>query len=276
MKAWTILGLTVMAFATACASAPSDARFAAYRFDASRDHVGRIYHYLRTNRDGSLPEHIRVYRKSWTQIEIYKMVRRCTNAALVTADLSFDYWSATRLVGGRLGQDGTQQAFAVMTLDPARPRVDAVVTLPDQQLRQSLDLKSLPWRLYDFDFAEFTIFTQHLRDYRKGFAVETALVLTDPGDPQFLKRLGEARAAPLGLDEDRGVYRYRLEGEAFAAGGTLVLDAQDGHVVEVETAVPNHLEYDDFKLVLQSVSDGGEADWRKLLSAHYEDCEAAT
>lgn len=275
MKLVTILGLAGILFAGACTTAKSDLRFGDYRVDASREHVGRIYHYLRSNRDDTLPEHIHVYHKSRTQIEVYKMVRRCVNAALVTAELDFDLWSATRLVGGRLARDGAQDGFAVLTLDPEALRIDAVVTLPDQEIRRSLDLKSTPWRLYDFDFAEFTIFAQHLRDYSKDFSVEMALIVADPANPEFLQRLGEAKATALGLDKDRGVYRYRLEGEAFGEGGALLLDAKNGHVVEVETAVPNHLEYDDFKLVLQGVEDGGPQAWRRLLLSHFEGCEAS-
>lgn len=204
------------------------------------------------------------------------MVQRCTNAALVTADLDYDIWSATRLVGGRLDRDGAQQAFAVLTLDPDTRRLGAVVTLPDQEVRQSLDLTSLPWRLDDFDFAEFTIFAQHLSDYRKDLAVEMALVVTDPDDPQFLKNLGEAKAVAEGLDRARGAYRYRLEGPAFPGGGHVLLDARNGHVLSVETEVPNHLEYRDFKNVLQSIDEGGAPAWRNLLLAHFEGCDAAS
>lgn len=273
MRSGTVLGLIAALSVNACAAAPSGG-FADYRYDAERDHIGRIYRYLRTNRDGTLPEHVYVFRKSRTEIEVYKMAQRCTNAALVTATLDFDRWSATRLVGGRLTPQATQDGFAVLTLDPEALRVDAIVTLPDQELRQSLDLKTLPWRLYDFDFADFTIFSQHLRNYRRGTSVEMALVVTDPGDPQFLKRLGEATATPEGLDKTRGAYRYRIGGEAFPEGGSLLLDAQDGHVIEVETAIPNHLEYDDFRLALQGVDDGGAPAWRKLLLAHFEGCGA--
>ena len=99
--------------------------------------------------------------------------------------------------------------------------------------------------------------------------------VTDPGDPQFLKRLGEAKATPEGLDKGRGAYRYRIGGEAFPAGGSLLLDARDGHVIEVETAIPNHLEYDDFRLAQQGVDDGGAPAWRALLLSHFEGCETA-
>jgi hypothetical protein len=268
-------GIAAILVATAGASGPSPGRFADYRFDSGREHVGRIFHYLRSNRDGSLPEHVYVFHKSRSEIEVYKMARRCTNAALVTAELDYDVWSATRFVGGRLGRSGAQEAFATLALDAAARRLDAVVTLPDQELRQTLQLTALPWRLYDFDFAEFTIFSQHLSNYRKDFAVEMALIVTGPNDAQFLKNLGSARAVADGHDRARGVHRYRIEGPAFPGGGRLLLNDEDGYVVEVETGVPNHLEYRDFKFVLQSIDDGGQDAWRRLLLSHFEGCDAS-
>lgn len=256
----------------ACATA-DPSRGAAYRYSQERDHVGRIFHYLRSNRDGSLPEHIHVFHKAKDKVEVYKMVQKCTGAALVTADLDFEKWSATRLVGGRLGENADQLAFATLALDEREPRIDAVVSLPDRTLTQSLDLEALPWRLYDFDFAEFTVFAQHLKNYERGFSVDMAVVVADPDVEEFLTRMGEAKAIARGLDKSRGVYRYDLGGEAFAAGGTLLLDADDGHVVEVETAVPNHAEYQDFKLALVDVNDGGEGRWRTLLLSHFEGCD---
>jgi hypothetical protein len=105
------LTLAVLAVA-ACSTTEAPHRFSEYRFDAGREHVGRIYHYQRSNRDGSSPEHIHVFHESSREVEVYKMVERCTNAALVTAELDYELWSATRLVGGRLTRDGTQDGFA--------------------------------------------------------------------------------------------------------------------------------------------------------------------
>lgn len=269
------LALAVLA-AAACSTADAPQRFQEYRFSEGREHVGRIYHYLRTNRDGSSPEHIHVFHKSSREVEVYKMVERCTNAALVTADLDYDIWSATRLVGGRLTREGTQDGFAVLTLDADAPRIDAVVKLPEQEIRQSLDLTALPWRLYDFDFAEFTVFSQHLRDYRKGFSVDMAVVSTNAQDGQFLIPLGIMRATAEGVDRPGGVYRYSLDGGYFEEGGTLALDAREGHVVEFSASVPNHDGYDDLLIVLKGVSDGGAEEWRQLLLSHYEGCDAAS
>ena len=39
--------------------------------------------------------------------------------------------------------------------------------------------------------------------------------------------------------------------------------------------IPNHSEHRDFRLLLTGVSDGGAAEWRRLLSAHFENCPAS-
>jgi len=256
----------------ACASAPATPA-GAFRDDPSRDHVGRIWSYERTNRDGSLPEQVHVFQRGRDDVHVYKMVSRCTNAAYVTARLDRGIWSADRLVGGRLRPDATQDAFAVLTLDRSTRVLDAVVTLPGQTITERETLTSLPWRLYDFDFADFTVLSQHLSDFRRDFSFTVALVLTQPDETGFLTDLGVATAVYDGIDRARDAYRYRLEGPPFPGGGALLLDRTDGHVVEASSARPNHAEYDDFKLTLKSVNDGGEAAWRALLLSHFEGCD---
>jgi hypothetical protein len=40
-------------------------------------------------------------------------------------------------------------------------------------------------------------------------------------------------------------------------------------------ANPDHADYRYFRLRLTGVSDGGASGWRRLLSAHFENCPAA-
>lgn len=68
---WKLTIAVAAAFlGAACAHAPKDARLADYRIDGGREHIGRIYHYLRSNRDGTLPEHVYVFHKSSERIEV--------------------------------------------------------------------------------------------------------------------------------------------------------------------------------------------------------------
>lgn len=265
--------LAALFIATACTATSSADTDSAFAYRAGRDHVGRIYHYVRTNRDGSEPEDVYVYHKSKNEIETYKMVEKCERAALVTAEIDPTLFSAVKLTGGRLSEEGTQIPFARLTFDPKTLELSANVELPDQTIAESLALESTPWFLYDFDFSDVTILAQHLSDYDRNFSLETALIWTDPSSPKFLRRLGRAEFIAEGLEG--GAYRYALGGEAFPGGGTMLLDAKDGHVVLVENDVPNHAEYDDFKLALSGVDDGGEEAWRALLRAHYAECPAS-
>jgi hypothetical protein len=44
--------------------------------------------------------------------------------------------------------------------------------------------------------------------------------------------------------------------------------------LEASWGIPNHSEHRDFRLRLVRVSDGGAAEWRRLLTAHFENCQA--
>lgn len=242
-----------------------------------REHrVGRIYSYVRSNQDGTEAERIHVYRAGPTRVEVTKMRGRCNNAALVTADLDLEKGQATRLTGGRLKPGARHEEFAFLTYDPVEKRIDAVVRLPDQELRDSTVVGDEPWHLYDFDLASLTITSQYRPDPRADFSFGLPLVLVrqDPGD--FLTYLGRADARFVREEEFEGrrALRFEVGGPAFGdKGGPLWIDAEEGHVLGADWGIPNHVEYKDFRLRLTGLSDEGSAAWKKLLEAHFEGCE---
>ena len=242
-----------------------------------RDAIGRIYHYVRSNHDGGEAEDVYVFRNRRDFIEVYKARSKCTNAAYVTADLDLDKGYATRLGGGRLLPDAGREEFAVLEYDAENHIVDAVVRLPGRDpLTAKVLIEDDPWHLYDFDFASLTVMTPHIAP-KSDFSFGLALTINDPAREEFLVYLGRAELT-YRQDEERGgrpAHRYIVGGPAFGSfGGSLWLDAEDGHILDVETGIPNHIEYENFKLELQSVDDGGEAAWKALLTAHFEGCEA--
>jgi hypothetical protein len=86
----------------ACANAPAAQTIAASDGSAA---VGRMYHYTRSNQDGSIPEQIYQYRASATRIEVGKQVSPCTNSAYVTAAFDPERGHGVEFVGGRLARD---------------------------------------------------------------------------------------------------------------------------------------------------------------------------
>lgn len=241
-----------------------------------RDAIGRIYHYVRTNQDGSDPESVYVFRKTRDFLEVYKMRRKCTNAAFVTARLDMEKGYATHLTGGRLKPNAGHENFATLDYDENAKRLSARFAPPGGDAKTAeVFIEDEPWHDYDFDFASLTVMTPHLEP-RADFSFGLTLIIPDPERDDFLMYLGRADLV-YRQDEMRGgrsAYRYIVGGPAFGTfGGSMWLDAEDGHILDVETGIPNHREYENFKLELESVNDGGQPAWTKLLTAHYEGCD---
>ena len=252
-----------------------------WTYHESDDAIGRIYYYERTNTDGSMDERVTVFRRDAMHIEVYKENGRCSRAALVTAELDLETLSAPVITGGALQPDAQHVEFAFLELNPETGVVDMRVLLPDMEIRNDVEIESANWTLFDFDLASFTVATPHLDNPQEGFGFGMALLWADPSieDPFFW--MGEVTAEHVGQGERLGTVtdEYLLTGSAFendrstGKEGRLWLAVDDGHVVDAIMPVPNHPGYTDFRLRLLKLSDGGEAEWKALLRAHFEGCE---
>ena len=231
----------------------------------------RIWSYVRSNRDGSEAETIHVHRPRAGYVEVTKMRERCTNAAFVTATTAKG--EAVRLTGGRLRPGAAHEDFAELLYREGR--IDARLTAPSGELRQSVAVADRPWHLYDFDFASLTAAPPAEVKARRNFSFGVALIWLGEDPADFLRYLGraDARFVREEVREGRRTLRYALSGPAFEGGlgGPLWLDARDGFVVGAELGRPNHSEYRDFKLRLTGTSRGAAA-WKRLLTAHFEGC----
>lgn len=233
--------------------------------------VGRIYSYVRSNRDGSEAEIVRVYRARADRIEVIKTRERCTNAAFVTATLIAG--QAVRLTGGRLRPGAAHEDFAELVF--RRGSIEARVATPDGELRRSVAVADRPWHLYDFDLASLTAAPPKAVLARRDFSFGVALIWLGDDPADFLRYLGRADARFVREETHGGrrALRYALGGPAFegAQGGPLWLDAREGFVVAAELGRPNHAEYRDFKLRLTGISESA-AEWKRLQEAHFEGC----
>lgn len=235
--------------------------------------IGRIYSYVRSNRDGSEAEAVHVYRATATRVEVTKMRERCTNAAFVTAELDLAKGQATRLTGGRLTPDGGHEDFAWLSYDPAAKRIDTRIAGDGGEQRQSTAVPDEPWHLYDFDFASLTVTAQYRPDRRADFSFGLPLVVIGDEGPSvtYLGR-ADARFVRAERRDGREALRFEVRGPALGdQGGPMWFDAAEGHVLGVEWGLPNHAEYRDFTLRLTGTREGAAA-WRALLLAHFAGC----
>jgi len=253
----SLAALAALALA-ACASTPEPAAT-----------QGELLHYIRSNQDGSLPEHIYVYRASDTRLEVGKMVTPCTNAAFVTADLDLERRQPRELIGGRLARDRSQEPFAWLTYEAASRTLHA--RIPQMNLEESVSVDGEPWIIYDFDLSELGALNLANAPRRENFRFAVALIWPEENTSDIFRNLGfaEARFAAAERRAGRDALRYDVTG---ALTGQLWVDAQQGFVIEASFAQPNHTEYDNFRLTLQSVHADGEEAWRQARAAHWANC----
>lgn len=227
-----------------------------------------VLHYLRTNADGSEPEAVSVWLRSDGPIEVFKRIEPCTRAALVTASFDPATGEAGAITGGRLGRDGAQEPFAWLTLDASRT-LTVRLGAPDAEPLQQLTLgDTTPWRLYDFDFADWNA----AADGPPADLIRFELALVWPDADPPLSSLGHAEARWMANESRLGrpARRYQVSAGGFE-GGDLWLDAETGTVIEVRWGQPNHAEYRDLHLVLTG-RESGQAAWRALLARHWAGC----
>lgn len=271
-----VLPLCLASALTACATAQEP-----WHYQPANDAIGRIYTYERSNTDGSLDERVAVFRRDATHIEVYKENGLCRNAAFVSAELDFATLSAPVITGGQLRPNAEHMDFAFLEWDQAAAQLNIHVQLPNMEMREDAPVPSTPWHLFDFDLASLTVMTPHLSAPEDGFEFGMALVWADPSASDPLVWMGDVSAHYTGDGSHEGVEtrHYRLDGTALegenATGGNgdLWLDRNDGHIVEAVLPAPNHPGYTDFRLRLLGVSDGGQAEWTRLLTAHFENCD---
>lgn len=232
-----------------------------------------ILHYVRSNRDGSEPEHVVQFRTSRTGISVYKWVEKCTTAAYVTANMDDDIQNGRAFIAGKVAKDGTQARFGILNLDPVLLTLSADVTPPGGlRIQAKHYLRAKPFLLYDFDFADLNSFLQEHRP-KNDFAF--ALPVIWPSDEAIFRDLGMLRARYAGAEkhEGRDTLKFDLKVEGTTPStGTLWVDAKDGYIAEAELGLPNHIEYRDFRLKLDKVEGGGKIAWDILLKSHYSRC----
>ena len=242
------------------------------------DPTGTTLAYIRSNQDSTLPEFIYMYVVSPTEIHVAKMVKPCTDAAYVTAVFDSATREASRLIGGRLNREGGQTPQAWLTFLPETRRLEVRFDGPDGKVAEAYDAPPAPWRMYDFDLAEFALFGPHEpKDFSFGFA----MAWPEDAAPT-LRILGRVYAKFLYSSDKATRNHFRFSGPAFTdpvagdRGGELITDAKLGHVIEARFGRPNHPTYANFMLKLTAVTPApeGETVWRMALGDHWANCPA--
>lgn len=241
-----------------------------FRFRPERVRVGHVYHYLKTNIDGTKPERVSIYVAARDRIESFKYhPPRAGRAGLVIARLDWKIFSATRLESWQVWKD-ERKLFATLDYDSADSSVTVSIPAtgrPPERVR----VEHLPFHVYNFDLASLNFAFPHLARPRGAFTVGIADPTFKETGPLFHYR-GEARVAYAGDERRNGVAcrKYRIDGRGLEGrGGWLWVNKRLGHVEDIEIDLPDNPEWQSFKFRLTRTERMTRARWEQFIKAQF-------
>lgn len=252
----------------AAAQAGSDA--GKFRYRPERVAVGNVYHYLKTNIDGTVPESVAIYVAAKDRIESFKYhPPHAGRAALVIAEMDWKNFSAKRLESWQVFQDD-RKLFA--TLVYREPDATVEVSIPSTgKPPETTAIKRLPFHVYNFDLASLNFAFPHLARPRGAFTIGIADPTFKENGPLFHYK-GEAVVAYAGEELRNGVRcrKYRIDGAGLEKrGGLIWVNKLKGHVEDIEIVLPDNPDWQSFKFRLTRVERMSRAQWEAFMKAQF-------
>jgi hypothetical protein len=258
----TLAAIIAIFAATAFAQPP------VYKLRPERIAVGTVYHYVKTNVDGTQPEQISLYIVSRDRVESYKFHPKGTRAGLVTAEMDWKNFVARKLESRQVFASGERKLFATLTLDADGRNI--TVSIPTAKPEpETVKVESMPFHLYNFDLASLNVTLPHLTDPKKPFTVG----IVDPTfKPEPLVAYKGELTVTYEKDEQRNgveTRRYRAEGSGIGGKGTIWVNKKQGHIEDMEFDVANNPDWKTFKLKLTKTEKMTADQWQQFIAAQF-------
>lgn len=243
-----------------CLAAPVAAQVSAFRYDPARVPVGTVFHYRKSNRDGSHATRIALYVAAADRIEAFKYDSGGAQATLVVGLLDWEAFALRRLESYAVARGQPDQLKAWLDSDRSAGGV-RVFYAPDTLIR----VARWPWHSYDFDWASLNLALPHLVRPEGRVELERADVVYGEESAAFMD-VGPLTLTYEARDERQGVpvRRYRLAGPGLTTdvAGTIFTDLARGHIVEFRMPVGDEPGYRDGWLRLEGSARMTAEAWR--------------
>ncbi|MFL6548881.1 MAG: hypothetical protein ACJ8OJ_09300 [Povalibacter sp.] len=234
----------------------------AFRFDASRVPVGQVFHYVKSNLDGSHEGQISVYMLDQSQVESLKWDPGAQSATLVTAAMDWTRFSVRRF-----------EAYQLSSGSPPKLRATLEASPDGSQLRASfkeapVQISHWPWHSYDFDFTSLNLSIPHWRNTRGTMTFwRTDYIYSEPAD---FREVGAIELKYERTEEHRGqrANRYSIGGQGLDAQyGTWWSDANSGLLIEYELPIADEPGYENVRLRLRASERMSPSQWDEFKRA---------
>jgi hypothetical protein len=259
-----VMCLAVPVYATAQSSVSK------FRYQPKKVVVGTVYHYLKTNIDGTEPENVSQYVASRERLEVFKFHPKGERAGLVIAEMDWTMFSAKQLESWQVYSKGERKLFATLTYLNAEKAVE--VSIPSmRKAGEKTSIKYLPFHVYNFDLGSLNFAFRHLVNPRGSFVVGLADPTFQDEGPLFRYR-GEVEVAYAGDESRQGVRcrKYRIDGAGLEhRGGHIWVNKSKGYIEDMEIGLPDNPNWQSFKLRLTGTQQMSREQWEAFMKEQF-------
>ena len=256
---FTTLLLALLPLQDATAAEPTGVQpdFEGYRYQGALP-VGRVYHYRKSNIDGTHASRVDLYMSSEKRIEAFKYSAGSSEGTLVIADMDWKTFSVGHFETAKVHANG-ERAF----VGELNVKGD---TLHGKFGGGSfkLEVEQFPWHNYDFDFASLNVTFRHLADPE---GVVWFGIIDRPVGGAGLANRGMVELAYLGEEErEKQLCRhYWIDGPGlYERGGDIwVRKGDDPVIVDYEIDLPDERPYKSGKMTLLGTEEMSAEAWAK-------------
>lgn len=233
-----------------------------YRRERIAD-IGTVYHYLKSNLDGSSAASIDFYIAAPDRTESFKIypgAKARGNTDLIIAEYDWEAGSLETLTAHFVYPDGRRVRNAVFT-----HQADNRYSLAIAGQNYDLAVGHLPSFMYNFDLADFNFFFRHLADNRAPLSIgiiglTSGLRFVYSGTVRVVFSAAESRNGSPGL-------KYEIGGEAFnGESGAIWVNREGLYFEEIAIGLPNNPSYGSFRFRLTGKTEKVSPDeWDALV-----------
>ena len=256
-------------FSVFCSSAI--AQVDQFQFQPAKIKTGVVYHYVKTNIDGTRPENISVYVASTDRLEVFKFHGPGTRAGFVVAQMDWKNFQAATLSSYGVFSASEQILAAQLKFDAAQKKMEVEIPAQDRPL-EVIEFGYLPTHLYNFDLTSLNFAFRHLKNPTSPFTIGLA-------DPTFaqegpaVRYRGEVVVRYTG-DEKRNGHdcrKYSIAGAGLEnRNGSLWVNKQGEHFEDLEIELPDNPDWTTFKLNLKRMETMSADQWSQFKNDHWK------
>ena len=259
----TVLAVALIAIQSASGAQAAPARAVeGFRYEAGRLPVGRVYHYAKSNVDGSRRSNDDLYVASETRLESFKWTPGIREATLVVAEMDWTTFSVARFETFQVLADGTRRRVA--SLRTSDDGAAVVIEGPGFSFRTPIE--ELPWHSYDFDFASLNVALRFVEEPEA--TVRFGVMDRHRG---AFRHKGSVELVYLGDQERAGIpcRHYAIDGPGLEdrGGEVWVRRSADPVLVDYEIDLPDEPGMRSGKLRLLGEEELSEDAWQAHLLA---------